>query len=88
VAGRRYAHVLDPRSGWPVSGLASVSVVAGHCLVAGTASTVALLKGRRAGPAWLDRLGLPSLRVDDEGALSGPLAPRGHAVRPRAPSPA
>jgi thiamine biosynthesis lipoprotein len=76
VDGRRYAHILDPRTGWPVEGLASVTVVASHCLVAGTASTVAMLKGRRAGPAWLDRLGLPSLRVDAEGRLSGALAPR------------
>jgi thiamine biosynthesis lipoprotein len=76
VSGRRYGHVLDPRTGWPVEGLASVTVVASHCLVAGTASTVAMLKGPRAGPAWLDRLGLPSLRIDTDGACSGALAAR------------
>jgi thiamine biosynthesis lipoprotein len=76
VDGRRYAHILDPRTGWPVEGLASVTVVASHCLVAGTASTIAMLKGRRAGPAWLDRLGVPSLRVDAAGRLSGALAAR------------
>jgi thiamine biosynthesis lipoprotein len=79
VGGRRYAHVLDPRTGWPVEGLASVTVAAGHCLVAGTASTVAMLKGRRHGLAWLDRLGLPSLRVDASGAVSGSLARGAHA---------
>jgi thiamine biosynthesis lipoprotein len=76
VEGRRYAHILDPKTGWPVEGLASVTVAASHCLLAGTASTVAMLKGRRAGPGWLDRLGLPSLRIDADGALSGPLAAR------------
>jgi thiamine biosynthesis lipoprotein len=76
VEGRRYAHILDPKTGWPVEGLASVTVAASHCLLAGTASTVAMLKGRRAGPTWLDRLGLPSLRIDADGALSGPLAAR------------
>jgi thiamine biosynthesis lipoprotein len=45
VDGVRYTHVLDPRTGWPVVGLASVSVVAPHCLVAGSAST-----RRRPGP--------------------------------------
>ncbi len=73
VDGRRYGHILDPRSGWPVDGLASVSVVASHGLVAGTASTIAMLKGRREGPSWLDALGLPSLRVTHEGELSGSL---------------
>jgi thiamine biosynthesis lipoprotein len=74
VDGRRYSHLLNPKTGWPVRGLASVTVAANHCLIAGTASTVAMLKGRR-GAAWLDRLGLPSLRVDARGNLSGSLAP-------------
>ena len=50
VDGVRYTHVLDPRTGWPVAGLASVSVVAPHCLVAGSASTIAMLRGAD-GPA-------------------------------------
>ncbi|MFI5214957.1 MAG: FAD:protein FMN transferase [Candidatus Limnocylindria bacterium] len=75
VDGKRYAHILNPKTGWPVSGLASVTVAASHCLIAGTASTIAMLKGACGGPAWLDRLGLPNLRIDAEGALSGPLAP-------------
>lgn len=83
VDGVRYGHVLDPRTGWPVRGLASASVVADLCLVAGTASTVALLRGCD-GSRWLDALGLPSLRVEATGALSGPLAA---AARPRRPRP-
>jgi thiamine biosynthesis lipoprotein len=71
VDGVRYGHILDPRSGWPVQGLAAVSVVAPHCLVAGTASTVAMLKGEVAGRAWLDALGLPHLCVDQKGAVGG-----------------
>ncbi len=75
VEGRRYSHLLDPRTGWPVSGLRSVTVVAPHCVVAGSATTIAMLKGARGG-AWLDELGLPSLRVDEHGRLSGALSPR------------
>jgi len=76
VDGRRYGHILDPRSGWPVDGLASVSVVAPHCLIAGTASTVAMLKGEEHGPRWLDELGLPSLRITRDGVLTGSLGER------------
>jgi thiamine biosynthesis lipoprotein len=74
VGGRRYAHILDPRTGWPVEGLTSVSVIAPQCLVAGAASTIAMLFGRQGG-AWLDGLGLPNLRIDAEGRMSGTLAP-------------
>jgi thiamine biosynthesis lipoprotein len=75
VGGRRYAHILSPLTGWPVEGLASVSVAAPHTLVAGSASTIAMLKGRREGPRWLDALGLPNLRMDQDGRLSGTLRP-------------
>ncbi len=76
VDGVRYGHILSPRTGWPVEGLAAVSVVAPHCLVAGTASTIAMLKGETAGPAWLDELGLPNLRIDRRCEMSGTLAGR------------
>jgi FAD:protein FMN transferase len=46
--GRRYCHILDPRTGWPVSTWASVSVVAPACVAAGALSTIAMLKGEQA----------------------------------------
>lgn len=68
--GRRYCHILDPRSGWPVQGLAAVSVVAGACLLAGTATTVAMLKAPDP-DRWLRELGLPYLAVTAAGQVSG-----------------
>ena len=62
--GQRYSHVLNPKTGWPVDGLASVSVVSDNCLIAGTACTSAMLLGRDAGLDWLRQLGLPFLAVD------------------------
>ena len=46
--GRRYCHILDPYSGWPVSAWASVSVTAPACVAAGALSTIAMLKGAQA----------------------------------------
>lgn len=44
--GVRYGHILDPRSGWPVSQAPrSVTVAAGSCTEAGLLSTLALLRG-------------------------------------------
>lgn len=68
IAGRRYGHVLDPRTGWPVAGLRSVTALADGCLVAGTVCTIAMLKGA-AGPAWLQSLNVAHLWMDDVGRV-------------------
>lgn len=75
IDGQHYCHILDPRSGWPVQGLAGVSVVADQCLVAGTAATTAMLMGAEAGPQWLAGLGLPHLCITT--ALQTLTAPAG-----------
>jgi len=44
--GRRYGHILDPRTGWPVgNGCLQATVVAGTCLQAGILSTTAFMLG-------------------------------------------
>ncbi len=68
VNGVRYGHILNPRTGWPVQELAAVSVWAGLCVVAGSASTIAMLKGK-AGINWLKTLGLPCFWVDVNGQV-------------------
>ena len=72
VDGRRYGHILHPRTGWPVVGLAAVSVVAPHCVVAGSAATIAMLK-EADGPAWLQQLQLPCLWMTVDGETGGSL---------------
>lgn len=72
VDGKRYGHVLNPKTGWPVSGLASVSVVAEFCVVAGSASTIAMLMESE-GPEWLKSLGVTHFWVDIDGHQGGNL---------------
>jgi thiamine biosynthesis lipoprotein len=67
-AGRRYCHVLDPRSGWPAQGWRSVSVSAPACLAAGAISTIAMLKGGD-GLAFLRGEAVNFLAVDAQGAV-------------------
>ncbi len=48
--GVRYGHILDPRTGWPVSnGMRAVTVVAPSCLEAGAYSTAVFVLGPREG---------------------------------------
>jgi thiamine biosynthesis lipoprotein len=72
VAGVRYGHLLNPKTGWPVRGLASVSVLAPLCVIAGSAATIAMLR-EEDGPGWLETLGLPHLWVDVHGGTGGSL---------------
>lgn len=65
IDGRRYSHLLHPRTGWPVEGLSSVSVITDRCLVAGSVCTIAMLKGRD-GIDWLNSLAIAHVWMDDQ----------------------
>lgn len=46
VDGKRYGHIIDPRTGWPVTnGCLQATVVAATCLQAGVLSTTAFVLG-------------------------------------------
>jgi len=67
IDGRRYCHILDPRTGWPVEHWQSASVVAPLCIVAGSSATMAML--REDADAFLREQGLRFLLVDKKGRL-------------------
>lgn len=47
--GKRYGHILDPRTGWPVENAPTlVTVAANTCTDAGMLSTLAMLQGKNA----------------------------------------
>ena len=67
--GTSFHHVLDPRTGLPAEPVwRTVTVTAASCVDANTASTAAIVRGRRA-PDWLAALGLPSRLVDESGKV-------------------
>jgi thiamine biosynthesis lipoprotein len=54
IAGKRYGHIVDPRTGWPVAhGCMQATVVAPSCLQAGVLSTTAFVLGVPAGIAFI-----------------------------------
>lgn len=72
IEGERYSHLLNARTGWPVRGLAAVTVIAEQCVVAGSASTIAMLLEAE-GPDWLTGLGLEHCWMDLAGRVGGSL---------------
>lgn len=65
--GRRHCHILNPRTGWPVTHWQSVSVIAANTTTAGALSTIAMLMGESA-PAWLQTQTARYLAIDQTGA--------------------
>jgi thiamine biosynthesis lipoprotein len=73
IDGQRYSHIVSPRTGMPVGTLASVSVVADECVVAGSATTIAMLLEER-GADWLAESRLPHMFMDRDLRIGGTLS--------------
>jgi thiamine biosynthesis lipoprotein len=73
VNGVRYSHVIDPRTGYPVSnGIASVSIVADTCTLADGLATAVMVMGTDKGLDLINRLaGVEGLIITEkkDGAL-------------------
>ncbi|HSD67734.1 MAG TPA: FAD:protein FMN transferase [Vicinamibacteria bacterium] len=64
AGGRRYGHVLDPRTGWPAEGVRGASVAASEAAVADALSTAFLVGGPElAGPFCASHPGTVALLV-------------------------
>lgn len=69
VGGAVLHHLIDPRTGAPVTGpWRTVSVVADRCVDANAAATAAIVLGRGAVP-WLESTGLPARLVGTSGEV-------------------
>ncbi|MEJ2383352.1 MAG: FAD:protein FMN transferase [Xanthomonadales bacterium] len=62
---RRYPHILDPRNGWPVEDLASVTVIASEGLLADAAATALIVAGRSGWRDVAQSLGLDQVLMID-----------------------
>lgn len=70
AGGRQMHHIIDPRSGQPVSSRwRTVTVAAATCVDANIASTAAIIRSDAA-PAWLTDLALPARLVAHDGTVT------------------
>ena len=69
--GRRYSHILNPKTGWPCSGLRAVSVAGNLCTVAGSIATIAMLKEEPAGVEWLQQSELAHVYMNSAEEVKG-----------------
>ena len=71
--GKFVSHLLHPRTGQPIDGPCSVTVIGESALVAGAIATAGCLQEKINAESWLRQSGLPWLVIDKENQCFGPL---------------
>lgn len=68
--GVRYNHILDPRTGWPVTGITSVTVIHERGAVADAAATALVVAGKEDWHRIAGKMGIRyAMLVDEEGTV-------------------
>ena len=68
VDGKRYSHIIDPRTGFPVEGLISVTVICPDGELADALATSVFVMGRQKGMDLINRLkGVEAMIIDADG---------------------
>ena len=68
--GQRYAHIIDPRTGYPTTGIKSVTILCPDAEVADALATSVFVLGKEQGLALVNQLkGIECLIVTDENAV-------------------
>jgi thiamine biosynthesis lipoprotein len=66
IAGKRYSHTIDPRTGLPVSGIKSVTILCPNAEIADAMATPVMIMGTRAGLDMIDQIkDIEAIVVDD-----------------------
>lgn len=70
INGKRYCHIIDPRTCYPVSGLRSVTIVCPDAEIADALSTSVFVLGKEKGLALVNQLkGVECIILDESGVL-------------------
>jgi thiamine biosynthesis lipoprotein len=69
IGDHRYPHILDPRSGEPVSGLTSVTVLSARTVDSDALATALFVMGSEAGIGFVESLpGVEALFIAEDGS--------------------
>jgi len=68
---KRYCHILDPRTGHPVTAWRSISIIAPLAVAAGSYATIAMLKQDEA-LSWLEESDVAYIAMDQVGSIFKP----------------
>lgn len=70
IAGKKYSHTIDPKTGLPISGIKSVTVISGNAEFADAMATPIAVMGIKAGLYLIDQIpDLHCIIIDDNNTL-------------------
>ncbi len=71
IDGKRYSHIIDPRTGVPSSGLTSVTIIASSAELADALATSVFVMGKDVGLDFVNQIkGVECILVEDDGSVS------------------
>ena len=70
IDGERYCHIIDPKTGWPVKNLQSVTIICPSAELADALATTVFVIGAKEGVQLIDKLtGIECIVVDENDQL-------------------
>ena len=67
IDGKRYSHIIDPRTGYPAQGLKSVTVICSNAELADALATAIFILGKEVGLDLINQLkGIECIIIDDD----------------------
>lgn len=70
INGKKYSHTIDPKTGMPVTGIQSVTVIAPNAELADAMATPVMIMGRKAGLHMINQVkGLGCIIIDDDNII-------------------
>ncbi len=70
IGGKRYSHTIDPKTGFPVSGIKSVTIITSNAEIADALATPVMVMGIRTGSHLINQMkGIACIVIDDNDQL-------------------
>ena len=70
INGKKYAHTIDPKTGYPVTGIKSVTIISPNAELADAMATPVMIMGTKAGLDMINQIkGLACIIIDDNNKL-------------------
>jgi thiamine biosynthesis lipoprotein len=70
IDGKRYSHTIDPKTGLPVTGIKSVTIISPHAELADAMATPVMIMGRKVGLNMINQMpGIGCIIIDDDNKI-------------------